>query len=116
MRSFRIHSLTPRFDGSIPYVAVVNVDSHRVQFCFDHLDDGLEDITFCLSLASIYTLLEGKCITVDLPFLVCNLTPSSDSVRVDLEVQGAMQSHSYCLALGELALAWNLISAGPYLF
>jgi len=115
LKAFRIHALDARSDGCIPYVSAKFIDETCVQFGLGELDSDLDGTYFSLSKTNLYGLLEGKSMTVDLPFMVCTLTPTDRELRVDVEIEGAVDHRSYALALGELALAWNLMSAGPSL-
>jgi hypothetical protein len=115
MKAFRIHSLRARHDGCIPYVSATRVDSSRVQLCLNELDPALGGISFCLSLGHLYSLLEGKSLSLQLPFLACELKPTDQELLLDLQIEGTIGRRAYPLALGELALAWNLMRPGPYL-
>jgi hypothetical protein len=115
VNAFRIHSLDVRQDGCIPYVYATRVDASRVQLCLNELDPALGGVSFCLTLSHLYSLLEGKPLSLKLPFLACNLTPTDRELRLDLEMEGAIGHRAYPLALGELALAWNLMNAA-YLY
>lgn len=116
VRGFRIHSLDVRDDGCIPYVSATRMDCSRVQLCLNELDPELGGISFCLTLNHLYSLLEGKPLSLKLPFLAANLIPTDHELRLDLEIEGDLGRRAYPLALGELALAWNLMHSGPYMY
>ena len=116
MHSVRIHSNAARADGSIPYVSARMIDDARLQLNLDDLDPGLNGVSFCLTLANVYHLLEGKSLCLQLPLVDCLLTPDNRELRLDVQIEGAQGHLAYPLALSELALAWNMMRTGPSLF
>ena len=87
MATYRVHAETADFDGMIPYMTLTRVDHSRVQFVLSDLAPDLAGLSLCLNLDTIYRLLEGKSVCVDLPIMSCTLTPEDDALRLHAVVQ-----------------------------
>jgi hypothetical protein len=110
MANYRIHATSPDFDGLLPYLTVSRVDHRRVQFVLSGLDPDLTGMTVCLNLETVYRLLEGKSVSVDLPFLSCTLSPREHALVICTYVEDRGIHSSRTVSLAELALAWNMMA------
>jgi hypothetical protein len=110
MQSFRVHSVHQTAFGKYPFLVLNRRDEGKVEFDLSCLgNDHLPHVQ--VPLDSVYDVLEGRCVDIDVKTAYLAMTPLGDRVLIECTGQGG--SVRQFLWMAELALAWNLMSRTP---